>query len=118
MVVSCLMLAHQVAGKAARDALFLSQFDSSRFPLMVMAGSTISIVGGLLNSRILQALTPTRMIPWTFMLSGILHLIEWSLRHSPYRPVMIVAVYLHVVGLGAIVLSSFWSLLNERFDPR
>jgi len=117
MLVSCLMVAHQVASKAARDALFLSQFKPSYFPLMVMAGSAVSIAGGLLNSRILQALTPARMVPWTFLLSGILHLAEWSLRHTS-RSVMVVAVYIHVVGLGAIVLSSFWSLLNERFDPR
>ena len=31
---------------------------------------------------------------------------------------MVVTVYIHVVALGAIVLSGFWSLLNERFDPR
>jgi len=118
MLVSCLMLAHQVAGKAARDALFLTQFSPSYFPLMVMAASAVSIAGGLFNSRILQALTPARMVPWAFLVSGVLHLAEWSLRHTPYRSAMVVAVYIHVVGLGAIVLSSFWSLLNERFDPR
>jgi hypothetical protein len=118
MLVSAVMLAHQVAGKAARDALFLSQFNPSFFPLMVMAGSAVSIVGGLLNSRILQAVTPARMVPWTFLLSSALHFGEWGLRNSPYRSVMVVVVYIHIVGLGAIVLSSFWSLLNERFDPR
>ena len=118
MVVSGMMLAHQVASKAARDALFLSQFNSSYFPLMVMAGSAIAIVAGLLNSRILQALTPERMVPWAFIFSGGLHFAEWAFRYSPYRGVMVVVVYIHVVGLGAIVLSGFWSLLNERFDPR
>ena len=118
MLVSCLMLAHQVAGKAARDGLFLTQFSPSYFPLMVMAASAVSIAGGLLNSRVLQALTPARMVPWAFLVSGGLHVAEWSFRHTPYRSAMVVAVYIHVVGLGAIVLSSFWSLLNERFDPR
>ncbi len=118
MMVSCLMLAHQVAAKAARDALFLSQFNPSYFPLMVMAGSAISIAGGLVNSRILQALTPARMVPWAFLGSAALHLAEWSLRNTAYRSAMVVIVYIHVVGLGSIVLSSFWSLLNERFDPR
>jgi len=45
MLVASMMLAHQVAGKAARDALFFSQFDPSYFPLMVMAASAISISG-------------------------------------------------------------------------
>ena len=118
MLMAGLMLAHQVASKAARDALFLSQFNFFYFPRMVMVGSAISIVGGLLNSRILQFLTPARMVPWTFLASGALHLVEWGFRSGPYRSAMIVAVYIHVVGLGAIVLSSFWSLLNEQFDPR
>jgi AAA family ATP:ADP antiporter len=118
MLVSSLMLAHQVAGKAARDGLFFSQFSPSYFPLMVMTGSAISIVGGLLNSRILQALTPARMVPWAFLASGALHLVEWSFSLGPHRSVVVVAVYIHIVGLGTVVLSSFWSLLNERFDPR
>jgi hypothetical protein len=102
MLVSCLMLAHLVASKAARDAFFLTQFSPSSFPIMVMAGSALSIVGGLLNSRILQALTPARMVPWTFLFSGALHLGEWELRNTPYRSVMVVVIYVHVVALGAI----------------
>jgi len=118
MMVSAVMVAHQVAGKAARDAFFLSQFSPSYFPLMVMAGSAVSIAGGLLNSRILQAVTPARMVPWGFISSALLHFGEWGLRHSAYRSAVVVLIYIHLVGLGAIVLSSFWSLLNERFDPR
>lgn len=118
MPVASLMLAHQVAGKAARDAFFFSQFDPSYFPLIVMAGSAISIAGGLLNSRILQALTPARMVPWTFLASGALHFVEWLLLSGSYRPAVVVAIYVHIVAFGAIVLSNFWSLLNERFDPR
>ncbi|WP_035357217.1 hypothetical protein [Edaphobacter aggregans] len=118
MLVSSLMVAHQVAGKAARDALFLSQFDPSYFPRMVMAGAAISIAAALLNSRILQALTPARIVSWAFLASGGLHFVEWLLLSGPYRPVVVVIIYIHIVGLGAIVLSNFWSLLNERFDPR
>ncbi|MBS1851590.1 MAG: hypothetical protein JST79_11795 [Acidobacteria bacterium] len=118
MLVAGLMLAHQVAGKAARDGLFLAQFSFSHLPEMVIAGSVVSIVAGLLNSRILQALTPARMVPGAFLFSAVLHFVEWNFRGPQYRSAMVVAVYIHVVGLGAIVLSSFWSLLNEQFDPR
>ncbi|RPH66831.1 MAG: hypothetical protein EHM78_22755, partial [Myxococcaceae bacterium] len=31
---------------------------------------------------------------------------------------MAVAVYLHVASLGSVLISWFWSLINERFDPR
>jgi len=114
MLMAGLMLAHQVASKVARDGLFLSQFDARYFPGMVAVGSAISIIGGLLNSRVLQLLTPARVVPWALLASGTLHFIEWGFRTGPHRPVMIVAMYIHVVGLGAIVLSSFWSLLNEQ----
>lgn len=117
MPVASLMLAHQVAGKAARDAFFLSQFGASYFPLIVMAGSAVSIAAGLLNSRVLQMLTPARMVPWTFLASGCLHFLEWLLLAGPYRSAVVVLIYVHIVAFGAIVLSGFWSLLNERFDP-
>ena len=31
---------------------------------------------------------------------------------------VITLVYLHLVGFGAILLSGFWSITNEYFDPR
>ena len=31
---------------------------------------------------------------------------------------MAVAVYLHVAGFGALLLSGFWSLVSELFDPQ
>jgi hypothetical protein len=29
-----------------------------------------------------------------------------------------VLIYLHVAGLGALLLSGFWSVVSERFEPR
>ena len=34
------------------------------------------------------------------------------------RAVVITVVYVHLVGFGAILLSGFWSIVNEYFDPR
>ena len=49
MVASALMMAHQVAGKASRDAIFLSQFGTAALPAMVtvatMAADCCSVVG-------------------------------------------------------------------------
>jgi hypothetical protein len=118
MLVASLMLAHQVAGKATRDALFLSEFHASYFPLIVIAGSAFAIAGGLFTSRMLQAFTPAQMVPLTFLASGGLHFVEWLLLAGPYRPAVVVLIYIHIVAFGAVALSGFWSLLNERFDPR
>ena len=43
--------------------------------------------------------------------------IEWWL--ASIRPaVAAVAVYLHSAAVGAVLISGFWSIVNEHFDPR
>jgi ATP/ADP translocase len=43
-------------------------------------------------------------------------LLEWGLTFS-YPRVAAVLVHLHVAVFGATLLSAFWSMVNERFDP-
>jgi hypothetical protein len=50
------------------------------------------------------------------LLSACGHLIEYRL--SGANPWVAVAIYLHVAGLGALLLSGFWSLASEVFDPQ
>ena len=49
-------------------------------------------------------------------LSGALFLAEWALLGWQPRAASVL-LYLHSSVLGAIAISAFWSLLNERFDP-
>jgi ATP:ADP antiporter, AAA family len=60
---------------------------------------------------------PARMIPPALLASGLLQLGEGWLLHSEPR-LASVLIYLHMAGLGAVLLSGFWSMLNEEFDPR
>ena len=46
MLCAALIVAHQVAGKATRDALFLSVFSASDLPKMVMVAATLSLALG------------------------------------------------------------------------
>ena len=46
MVCAALAMAHQVASKATRDALFLSAFPSSDLPRIVIAGAGASLALG------------------------------------------------------------------------
>ena len=41
MLAATLMIAHHIAGKAARDALFLTHFDVSRLPQMMMVSAGV-----------------------------------------------------------------------------
>lgn len=117
MVGAALMLAHQVAGKAARDGLFLSRYDATALPKMVLAAAAVAVLFGWLFGVLLKRYSPQRVVPGALLLSAALQMAEWSLlERSP--EVVVVWVYLHIVGFGAILLSGFWSLANEVFDPR
>jgi AAA family ATP:ADP antiporter len=110
------MIAHQVAGKATRDALFLSNFDITELPKVVMASAVASMAGVLIMSRLLSHFAPVALVPVVFGISAILFVGEWSLLE--YQPgIASVVLYLHMAVFGAILISGFWSVINERFDP-
>ena len=110
------MIAHQVAGKATRDALFLSHFDVTELPKAVIAAAVLSMVAVLAMSSLLARLGPAKLVPATFGVSAALFLGEWFLfgRTSQFAAVVL---YLHMAIFGAILISGFWSVINERFDP-
>jgi hypothetical protein len=117
MVVSALMMAHQVAGKASRDAIFLSQFRTAHLPAMVTSAAIAAVAASILGSRALVRLGPNRIAAWGFALSGVIQFAEWLiLGYSPRFAACL--FYLHVVAFGAVMLSGFWSLMNESFEPR
>ncbi len=116
-VASASMIAFQMAGKATRDALFLSNYDIMALPAMIMGASALSLLLAGLASRAGGRLDPARVVPQGFALSAILTLGEWALVGEYPRAVAIV-MYLHFTGLGALLISGFWSVVGERFDPR
>jgi hypothetical protein len=115
-VASAAMIAQQVAGKATRDALFLTNFDVTSLPPMMAASAVLSIVAVLWLSKMILRHAPERVVPASFAVSGLALLAAWAL--SFYAPrLAAVAVYLHTALFGASVISAFWSFINERFDP-
>lgn len=117
MAAAAFMLAHQVAGKAVRDALFLSEFPASSLPRIVAAAAIGAILLGLLFSNLLGRFGPRRVVPLAFGASFAMHAIEWLVRDQ--SPSIVAAfVYIHIVDLGAVLLSGFWALASEVFDPR
>ena len=116
LIAATTMIAQQVAGKATRDALFLSNFDVTNLPKVVIAAAIASIAGVLLMSRLLSVISPIKLIPVVFGLSSLLYIGEWFL--LDYRPGLTsIILYLHMAVFGAILISGFWSIINERFDP-
>ena len=77
----------------------------------------LPIVTSVVGSRTFVRLGPHRLAPVSFALSGVLQIAEWFLLGHSAR-IGACVIYLHVVALGALLLSSFWSLMNESFEPR
>ena len=117
MLGAAAVIAQFVAGKAARDALFLARFEITQLPLMVMGASVFSIACAVGMSRVMSRIAPGRILPLAFVGSAVLVLLEWGLATANPRAGAVV-FYLHMLGLAPVLVSGFWTLLSERFDPR
>jgi ATP:ADP antiporter, AAA family len=111
------MIAVQIAGKATRDALFLSTFGVAALPPMIIAAAVLSGLVLVKLARVMAESRPGQLIPRLLGLSALLLLAEWILALQVRRPAAVL-VYLHFTGLGAVLISGFWAIVNERFDPR
>jgi predicted MFS family arabinose efflux permease len=110
------LIAQHIAGKATRDALFLTYFPVERLPLMMMASAAASVVVVLLVSRLLARFGPARLVPVIFAISAALLLAQWRLIDSMPQ-VAAALLYLQISAVNSVLISGFWSVINERFDP-
>ena len=115
-IAATVMIAEQVAGKATRDGFFLSQFPAIDLPKAMIVAAFLSVLGSLVHARLLARLSPARLVPGTFAASAVLFLGEWVLAGVAPRPTAVV-LYLHVAVFGLLLISGFWVLDNETFDP-
>ena len=112
---AAILIAQQVASNASRDGLFLSSFAVTVFPYFMAGASLVAIPAAHASGRLLTRYGPARIAPVLLGLASILFFVEWTLLGWPR--VASVLLYVHSVVLGAIGISAFWSLMNERFDP-
>src|SRR5688572_4998864 len=116
IVAAALLLGQQVAARATRDALFLSAFPVSALPLMTAVAAAISLAATVAASRIAARRSPARLVPHALAASALAFAAEWALAGVAPRAAA-VAVYLHHAVFGAVLVSGFWLLVTERFDP-
>jgi hypothetical protein len=116
MLTAAVMLAHLWAAKAVRSAVFLSAWDATNLPAMVFVTSVVVIATVPLYARLLASVGPATVVPTGLLFSACAHVIEWRL--DTENPWVAAGIFLHVAGLGSLLLSGFWSLINEVFDPQ
>jgi AAA family ATP:ADP antiporter len=110
------LIGQQVAGKAIRDALFLSAFHVSSLAWMMMAASVVSIAASFVFARAMSLKSPAWVMKVGLSTSASAFVLEWWL--SAAHPGLVAAlVYVHIALFGPALVSGFWSLVNERFDP-
>ncbi|HKT78896.1 MAG TPA: hypothetical protein VJP86_01665, partial [Vicinamibacterales bacterium] len=116
MVGAALVTAQFVAGKAARDAIYLGHLSAASLPSIVVATAVVSILLAFVSSRVLHWKAPAVVVPSAFVVSAALFMVEWALVElSPVAAARL--LYLHVSGLGPMLGSGFWLIVTERFDP-
>jgi ATP:ADP antiporter, AAA family len=115
MISAGIMLAHQVAAKALRDATFLTAWPATALPLMTVATALVTVALVPIVSRLFERYSTRTVVASGFVVSAAGHLVEW-VYYDTGRGIA-VAIYLHQATVTAMLLSGFWSLVSERFDP-
>ena len=115
--VSILMIAQQVASKAIRDAYFLSVFPPEFLPRVMTAASIGSVVLVFGVAELYKRWPPEKLVPLLFLCNALLYGAEWSLIFVGLKRFAAILMFVHTSSFGAIVISGFWAVMNERFDP-
>jgi ATP:ADP antiporter, AAA family len=111
-----LLSALTVTAKSTRDALFCAYFPTAELPKTMVAGAALSAVFALATARVSRQRGPAHVLPPLLVLNALAFGIEHAVLDKAPRAVALL-IYLHVSGVTGLMLSGFWSVVNERFDP-
>ncbi|MFW2388377.1 MAG: Npt1/Npt2 family nucleotide transporter, partial [Polyangiales bacterium] len=81
-----------------------------------LAAAALSLGAAVAVSRLMPLWGPRTIAVGLALLNGAIFMLEAALVDVAPRTVGVLA-YLHVSTLGALVISAFSSIVNERFDP-
>jgi AAA family ATP:ADP antiporter len=110
------MVAQVVAGRAVRDTLFLTEYGASYLPQVMFAAAAVSLACAFSIGRLMPRWGPRATALLLAVVNGAVFVLEAAFLDVAPR-LIAVATYLHVSVAGALVVSAFSSVVNERFDP-
>jgi len=114
--IAFVMVAQQVAGKAVRDGFFLQTHPAADLPRVMMGAAGLGLLVVIATSWVLTRLSPRHATPLLFAVhAGAYAFAAWLAGARPEAAATL--TYLHNGALAGTVISAFWSLMNERFDP-
>ena len=116
ILTSIPMVAQLIGGRAVRDALFLTEYDAVLLPRVMLAAAAFSLGAAISVGRLMPRLGPRVTAVALALVNGATFVVEAALLDIA-PGVIAVVTYLHVSVVGALVVSAFSSVVNERFDP-
>ena len=115
-LVSTVMIGQQLASKALRDGYFLTHFESVHLPSVMTLASLLSVGAIIASTKIFRHFSPAASVPFFFGISALVYVLEWGLTYISQSAAAF-SLYLHTAIFGSVVISGFWAVINERFDP-
>ena len=116
ILTSIPMVAQLIAGRAVRDALFLTEYDAVYLPRVMLAAAALSLGAAMSVGRLMPRWGPRGTAVTLALVNGAMFILEAALIDVAPRGIAVVT-YIHVSVLGALAVSAFSSVVNERFDP-
>lgn len=110
-----LVVAVFVAGKAARDAVLLTEYGISYLPLFIGIASVVAFPVIVLAGKLMGRFGPAKLVPIANLVSAASLVAEWALLEQ-FPRAMAALVFIHLSTSSAVLVSGFWSIVNERFD--
>jgi hypothetical protein len=110
-----LVVASFLAAKAARDATLLTRFSIKSLPLFIGISAALALPLIILAGKLMVRFGPHRLVPAMNAVSGVVAIVEWLLISHYPRPIAVIT-FIHLNIASAILVSGFWSIVNERFD--
>jgi AAA family ATP:ADP antiporter len=111
-----LAIGQQVIARASRDALYLTQYDATRLPQVMLAAAGFSLVIALVSGHWMVERGPRAVMASLGLISAAIFGVEGALLDTAPN-VIATANYIQVTVIGAMIVSGLWSIINERFDP-
>lgn len=115
-VAAGLLSALMVTGKSTRDALFCGYFATTELPKAMLAGAGLSAAFALATAPSFRRRGPATVLPILLAINAVAFLVEHAALPAAPRTVALI-LYLHISAVMGVVLSGFWSVVNESFDP-
>lgn len=110
-----LVIAAFLAAKAARDATLLAHFPVTMLPLFIGLSAALALPVILLAGKLMMRHGPHKLVPAMNAVSAVILVGEWMISNQ-FPRFTAVLVFFHLNTASAVLVSGFWSLINERFD--